>query len=144
MALAIVRASRRPGVFLGALFVGARAPVMWHNQFRQSSGSEIMYAVVRTGGKQYRVAQNDVIRVERLAGESGDEIVLGDVLMVGGEGEPKVGSPTVAGAAVKATIVDQIRADKVIVFKKKRRTTYRRKRGHRQQISLLRITAIEG
>lgn len=103
-----------------------------------------MYAVVRTGGKQYRVAQNDVIRVERLAGEAGEEIVLGDVLMVGGEGDPRIGSPTVAGASVKATIVDQIRGDKVIVFKKKRRTTYRRKRGHRQQLSLLRITAIEG
>lgn len=103
-----------------------------------------MYAVVRTGGKQYRVAQNDVIRVERLAGEAGEEIVLGDVLMVGGEGDPRIGSPTVAGASVKATIVDQIRGDKVIVFKKKRRTTYRHKRGHRQQLSLLRITAIEG
>ena len=101
-----------------------------------------MFAVVRTGGKQYRVASGDVIRVERLTGEPGDEVTLGDVLMIGGEGSPKVGAPLVDGAEVKAEIVEQARNDKIIIFKKKRRQNYRRKRGHRQQVSVLRITGI--
>lgn|SRR5690606_18946433 len=101
-----------------------------------------MYAVVRTGGKQYRVAENDVVVVERIAGEAGDEVTLGDVLMVAGDGDVKVGAPLVDGAAVKATLVEQTRGDKIIVFKKKRRQNYRRKRGHRQDLSVLRITGI--
>ena len=102
-----------------------------------------MYAVIRTGGKQYRVAENDVIRVERLVGEAGDSLTLTDVLMVGGEGDPRVGAPLVEGAAVTATLVEQARGDKVIIFKKKRRQNYRRKRGHRQDLTVLRITGIQ-
>ncbi len=100
-----------------------------------------MYAIVKTGGKQYRVAKDDVIRVERLPGEAGETITLGEVLMVGGD-EPKVGAPLVDGASVAATVVAQDRNDKVIIFKKKRRQNYRRKRGHRQNVTVLRITDI--
>ncbi|MET4700193.1 large subunit ribosomal protein L21 [Constrictibacter sp. MBR-5] len=100
-----------------------------------------MYAIVKTGGKQYRVAKDDVIRVERLPGEAGDTITLGEVLMLGGD-EPKVGSPMIDGASVAATVVAQDRNDKVIIFKKKRRQNYRRKRGHRQNVTVLRITDI--
>ncbi|HXQ51492.1 MAG TPA: 50S ribosomal protein L21 [Stellaceae bacterium] len=102
-----------------------------------------MFAVIRTGGKQYRVAKDDVIRVERLAGEPGSSVTLGDVLMVGGDGaDPRAGAPTLAGASVSAEVVTQTRADKVIVFKKKRRHNYRRKAGHRQDLTVLRITGI--
>jgi large subunit ribosomal protein L21 len=99
-----------------------------------------MYAVIRTGGKQYRVAKDDVISVEKLAGEPGATIEFGDVLMVGdGEGST-AGTPLVAGAAVSATVVEH--GDKIIIFKKKRRHNYRRKNGHRQAITVLRIDAI--
>ena len=101
-----------------------------------------MFAVIRTGGKQYRVSPDDVIRVEKLAGDAGSEIQFGDVLMIGGEGEMKVGTPTVDKAAVFAEVVEQTRADKIIVFKKKRRQNYRRKAGHRQDLTVLRITGI--
>ena len=100
-----------------------------------------MYAVLRTGGKQYRVAKNDVIRVERIAANPGDSVTLDQVLMVGGDA-PRVGAPLVEGAAVTATVVEQARADKIIVFKKKRRQNYRRKRGHRQDLTVLRIEDI--
>jgi large subunit ribosomal protein L21 len=101
-----------------------------------------MFAVIKTGGKQYRVAADDVIVVEKLAGEAGAAVTFDDVLLVS-EGEMvKVGAPTVTGARVTATIVDQRKGDKVKVFKKKRRNTYRRKRGHRQHESVVRITAI--
>lgn len=100
-----------------------------------------MYAVLRTGGKQYRVAKDDVIRVERLAGEAGDTLTLDQVLMVGGD-SPRVGAPLVDGASVTATVVEQARSDKIIVFKKKRRQNYRRKKGHRQHETVLRITGI--
>jgi large subunit ribosomal protein L21 len=97
----------------------------------------IMFAVIRTGGKQYKVAPNDVITVEKLAGEAGASIELADVLMVGDD--DGVG----AGAAhVTATVLEQKRADKIIVFKKKRRHNYRRKNGHRQYQTVLRITDI--
>jgi len=99
-----------------------------------------MYAVIRTGGKQYRVAKDDVISVEKLAGEPGATIEFGDVLMVG-DGET-AGTPLVAGAAVSATVVEHKRGDRVIIFKKKRRHNYRRKNGHRQAITVLRIDAI--
>ena len=102
-----------------------------------------MFAVIRTGGKQYRVAPNDVVEIERIAGEPGDIIELGEVLLLGGgEGGPKAGSPAVAGALVAAEVVEQKRGDKIVVFKKKRRKNYRRKNGHRQALTLLRITEI--
>ena len=100
-----------------------------------------MFAVIRTGGKQYRVAPNDIIEIERIAGEPGDIIELGEVLLLGGD-SPKTGSPTVAGALVAAEVMEQTRGDKIIVFKKKRRKNYRRKKGHRQDLTLLRITEI--
>jgi len=102
-----------------------------------------MFAVIRTGGKQYRVAKDDVIKVEKLTGEAGDKIDLTDVLMVGGEGTTtKVGAPLIGGASVKAEIVEQGRSRKIIIFKKKRRQNYRRTAGHRQHQTLLKITDI--
>jgi large subunit ribosomal protein L21 len=102
-----------------------------------------MFAVIRTGGKQYKVAKDDLIRVEKLAGEPGAILTLGDVLMVGGEGaEPLAGSPTLPGASVTATLVEHTRGAKIIVFKKKRRHNYRRKNGHKQDLTVLRITGI--
>ncbi|MBV9825935.1 MAG: 50S ribosomal protein L21 [Alphaproteobacteria bacterium] len=101
-----------------------------------------MFAVIRTGGKQYKVAQNDVIAVEKLVGEPGATIELGEVLMVGEGAEVTTGSPLVAGAVVSATLVEHTRADKIIVFKKKRRHNYRRKNGHRQHQTVLRIDEI--
>lgn len=102
-----------------------------------------MYAVIKTGGKQYKVAENDVIIVEKLIAESGDTIALDDVLMIGDQGKA---ATTAAGdlskAAVFAEVLDQSRADKIIIFKKKRRQNYRRKAGHRQHQTVLRITAI--
>jgi len=97
-----------------------------------------MFAVVRTGGKQYRVAAGDKIVVEKLAGEAGDTISLGDVLLAGEGSELK----STDGLTVSAEIIAQAKADKVIVFKKRRRHNYRRKKGHRQQHTILRITAI--
>jgi large subunit ribosomal protein L21 len=99
-----------------------------------------MFAVIKTGGKQYRVTKDDVILVEKLEGEAGSAITLDQVLMVG----DKIGSPIVAGASVTATVIEQTKSDKIIVFKKKRRQNYRRKRGHRQQLTVLRITDIAG
>jgi large subunit ribosomal protein L21 len=99
-----------------------------------------MFAIVRTGGKQYRVAAGDKIVVEKLAGAAGDTVTLSDVLFAGDGGESK---PT-DGLTVSAEIVAQAKADKVTVFKKKRRHNYRRKRGHRQQLTILRIVAIGG
>jgi large subunit ribosomal protein L21 len=102
-----------------------------------------MFAVIRTGGKQYRVAPNDIIEIERIAGEPGDIIELAEVLLLGGsEGIPQAGSPAIAGALVAAEVMEQKRGDKIIVFKKKRRKNYRRKNGHRQALTLLRITEI--
>ena len=104
-----------------------------------------MYAVIRSGGKQYRVASGQVVKVERLDGEVGDTIAFDQVLMVGGEqddGEPKIGSPLVEGAQVTAEVLEQGKGPKVIVFKKKRRKNYRRTRGHRQFQTVLRIRDI--
>ncbi len=101
-----------------------------------------MFAVIRTGGKQYRVAEGETIRVERLAGEAGDGLVFEDVLMLGGEGAARVGAPLVEGASVSATLVEQARGAKIIVFKKRRRQNSRRKNGHRQHYSLVRIDSI--
>ena len=103
-----------------------------------------MYAVIKTGGKQYRVAQNDLLTIERLAGEPGASIEFADVLMVGNGEQVKVGAPFVSGAKVTAELVDQARGPKVIAFKKRRRKNSRRKQGHRQHLSLVRITGISG
>ena len=103
-----------------------------------------MYAVVRTGGKQYRVGQGDLVKVERLAGQVGDKITLAEVLFVGGNGEAKIGTPTVSGVKVMAEIVDQGRAKKILVFKKKRRKSYSRQHGHRQYLTTLKIVEIQG
>lgn len=97
-----------------------------------------MHAVIRTGGKQYRVTADDVIKVEKLAGEAGDQIVFDEVLAVDAE----IGAPLVDGAAVAARVVAQDRGDKIIVFKKKRRKNYRRRKGHRQDLTVLRIEEI--
>ena len=101
-----------------------------------------MYAVVRTGGKQYRVAKDEIIAVEKLAAEAGSSLDLGEVLMIGDDRNTTVGSPLVEGASVSAEVVEQTRGDKIVVFKKKRRKNYRRKKGHRQRVTLLRITGI--
>jgi large subunit ribosomal protein L21 len=101
-----------------------------------------MFAVIRTGGKQYRVAPNDIIEVEKIAGKPGDIVELAEVILLGGDGGPKTGSPTIAGALVAAEVIAQTRADKIVVFKKKRRKNYRRKKGHRQLLTALRITEI--
>ena len=103
-----------------------------------------MFAVIRTGGKQYKVAKDDVISVEKLAGEPGAVIELAEVLMIGEGAEVTTGTPLLAGASVTATVVEQARAPKIIVFKKKRRHNYRRKKGHRQQQTVLRIAEITG
>jgi large subunit ribosomal protein L21 len=101
-----------------------------------------MFAVIRTGGKQYKVAKDDVISVEKLVGEPGSTIELGEVLIVGEGATATAGAPLVAGASVSATVVEQKRGDKIIIFKKKRRHNYRRKNGHRQAITVLRIDEI--
>ena len=101
-----------------------------------------MFAVIRTGGKQYRVAPNDIIEVEKIAGKPGDIVELVEVILLGGDGGPKTGSPTIAGAMVAAEVLAQTRGDKIVVFKKKRRKNYRRKKGHRQALTALRITEI--
>jgi large subunit ribosomal protein L21 len=101
-----------------------------------------MYAVIKTGGKQYRVAKDDVIVVERLAGAAGDKIELDQVLMLDDGKGPTLGTPLVDGARVAATVMDQSRGEKIIVFKKKRRKNYRRTMGHRQDLTVLRITDI--
>ena len=103
-----------------------------------------MYAVVRTGGKQIRVAPGDSVWVERLAGEVGASVELDQVLLIGGEGEARVGTPTLENAKVVGTITEQGRGEKITVFKMKRRKNYRRKQGHRQHYTQLRIERIDG
>ena len=101
-----------------------------------------MYAVVKTGGKQYRVSKDDVILVEKLVADKGSAVELDQVLMLDDGKEAQVGTPLVDGARVAATVVDQTRGDKVIIFKKKRRKDYKRTKGHRQHLTVLRITDI--
>ena len=101
-----------------------------------------MYAIIKTGGKQYRVAPGDVLRVERLPGERGDEVVLDQVLLVNDGENVQVGQPLVQGATVRTQIVNQGKGKKVLVFKKKRRKNYRRKQGHRQLFTALQIGEI--
>ena len=103
-----------------------------------------MYAVIRSGGKQYRVSQGGSVRVEKLSGEVGSTITLDDVLMIGGEGDVKIGTPTVDGAAITGTIVAQGRGPKLRVFKMKRRKGYRRTHGHRQDYTEIRVDEIKG
>jgi len=102
-----------------------------------------MYAVIKTGGKQYKVAKDDIIEVEKLEVEEGKTITLDEVLMVGDNGSAKIGTPMVSGASVKATVLSQKKADKVIIFKKRRRQNSRRKNGHRQRLTVLKITDIK-
>jgi large subunit ribosomal protein L21 len=104
----------------------------------------MMYAVIKTGGKQYRVAADDVVTIEKVAGDAGAAVEFTDVLMVAGSGETKIGKPMIAGAKVTAEVVEQGRAAKVIAFKKRRRKNSRRKRGHRQQQTTVRIKEILG
>lgn len=100
-----------------------------------------MFAVFKTGGKQYRVAADDVLEVDKIKGEPGEIVEFGEVLLVGGD-SVTLGSPTVAGATVAAEVVEQARGPKVIAFKKRRRKNSRRKRGHRQDYTRIRITEI--
>jgi large subunit ribosomal protein L21 len=102
-----------------------------------------MFAVIKTGGKQYRVAKDDIIQVERLQAEAGASVTLDEVLMVGDGGKVSVGAPILSGASVTAEVVEQARGPKIIVFKKKRRQNYRRKNGHRQDLTVLKITDIK-
>ncbi len=101
-----------------------------------------MFAVIRTGGKQYRVSPNDLMKVEKLEAEPGSTITFTDVLAVGGEGHLTIGAPVVAGASVTATVIAQDRLDKIIIFKKRRRQNSRRKNGHRQHVTVLRVSEI--
>ncbi len=103
-----------------------------------------MFAVIRTGGKQYRVAANDVLKVEKLAGEAGETITFTEILAVGSDaGGASIGAPFVPGATVTATVIAQDRLEKIIIFKKRRRQNSRRKNGHRQHVTVLRIAGIE-
>jgi large subunit ribosomal protein L21 len=102
-----------------------------------------MYAVVRSGGKQVRMAPGEALWVEKLPGEVGEQVALDEVLLIAGEGAPRVGTPVVAGARVVATITGQGRGEKITVFKYKRRKRYRRKQGHRQQYTQIRVERIE-
>ncbi len=101
-----------------------------------------MFAVIRTGGKQYRVTPNAVLKVEKLEAEPGGTVTFTDVLALGADGSLTLGAPTVAGASVTATVIAQDRLDKVIIFKKRRRQNSRRKQGHRQHVTVLRVAAI--
>lgn len=109
-----------------------------------AGGDATMYAVVRSGGKQHRVAPGDALWVEKLPGDVGEEITLDEVLLVGGDGAPRIGRPVVEGVRVVATITGHGRGEKITIFKMKRRKRYRRKQGHRQNYTQIRIDRIEG
>jgi large subunit ribosomal protein L21 len=100
-----------------------------------------MFAVIKTGGKQYRVAEDQLLQVEKIKGEPGEIVQLGEVIMLGGD-KPQIGSPTVSGASVAVEVLSQGRGPKIIAFKKRRRKNSRRKRGHRQEFTLIRISEI--
>ena len=102
-----------------------------------------MFAVIKTGGKQYKVAKDDIIVVEKLDAEAGKSVAFGDVLLAGKKGDVKVGTPLLKGAEVKGEVLEQRKGAKVMIFKKKRRQTYRRKRGHRQNETVVKITSIK-
>ena len=101
-----------------------------------------MYALVKTGGKQYRVAKDDTILVERIAAEEGAEVILDEVVMLGDGDKVTIGTPRVEGAAVSATVMSQTRGPKIIIFRRKRRKNHRRTQGHRQDLTLLKINAV--
>ena len=101
-----------------------------------------MFAVIKTGGKQYKVTKDDIIIVEKLEAETGNKVSFNQVLITSNDGAVKVGEPNVKGASVEAEVIEQRKAAKVLVFKKKRRQTYRRKRGHRQNETVVKITSI--
>lgn len=103
-----------------------------------------MYAVIKTGGKQYRVAKDDIVTIERISGDTGATIEFSEVLLVGSGADVKIGTPVVSGAKVTAELVEQTRGPKLIAFKKRRRKNSRRKKGHRQDLSTVRITNITG
>ena len=103
-----------------------------------------MYAVIKTGGKQYRVAPDDVLTIEKVRGDAGANVEFAEVLMIGGSGAMKLGTPLVSGAKVVAELVEHTRGPKVIAFKKRRRKNSRRKRGHRQDLTTVRIKSIIG
>ena len=103
-----------------------------------------MYAVLKTGGKQYRVKEGDIIKIEKVDGEVGHAVELGEVLLIGNSQEPKIGQPLVPNAKIVADIIDQGKAKKIIVFKSKRRKGYRKKQGHRQMFTSLKINKIIG
>jgi large subunit ribosomal protein L21 len=110
---------------------------------RENDLDRKMFAVIKTGGKQYRVAPTDVLAVDRLDGAAGDAIAFNEVLMVGDDAGTTLGAPLVAGATVSAEIVDHKRTPTILVFKKRRRQNSKRRRGHRQQLTLVKITGIE-
>jgi large subunit ribosomal protein L21 len=139
----------REHLTLREVFRSFRVPSVGNERFvppprRDNLEDFFMYAVIQTGGKQYRVSPGDQLRVERLPGDRGATVTFDNVLMVAGDGAARVGKPTVAGVKVTAQILDQDRAKKIIVFKLKRRKNYRRKHGHRQHYTELKITGIEG
>lgn len=101
-----------------------------------------MFAIIKTGGKQYRVAEGDVVRVEKLTAQAGSTVDFNDVILINDGKKDHIGEPTVAGATVTATVVEQMRDRKVIIFKKTRRHNYRRKNGHRQHLTVLKITKV--
>ena len=101
-----------------------------------------MFAVIRTGGKQYRVMPNDVLKIEKLPGDAGETITFSDVLAVGSDAGTTIGAPLVPGATVTATVIAQDRLDKIVIFKKRRRQNSRRKNGHRQHVTVLRVAGI--
>lgn len=109
---------------------------------KSPAASEATYAIVETGGKQYRVKVGDVLSVEKLDADAGTAVKLDRVLLVGGNGDVKVGTPLVEGASVEATVADQYRGEKIIVFKYKPKKNYRRRTGHRQSLTRLEITGI--
>ena len=129
----------------GRRLVVARLVVATARMTRQAAERlrmEAMYALVKTGGKQYRVAKDDKILVERIAADEGAEIILDDIIMLGDGDRVTVGTPRVEGAAVSAKVVRQTRGPKIIIFRRKRRKNHRRTQGHRQDLTLLQITAI--
>lgn len=109
---------------------------------KSAAGTDATYAIVETGGKQYRVKVGDVLSVEKLDGEAGSAVKLDRVLLVGGSDDVKIGTPVVDGASVDATIADHYRGEKIVVFKYKPKKNYRRRTGHRQSLTRLQITGI--
>lgn len=122
----------------GPARVSVRAPFI----FDECRRDEAMFAVIKTGGKQYKVAEGDEIVVEKLDGDAGADVTFGDVLMLGDGGKVTIGEPLVAGASVIGEVAEQRKGDKVLIMKKRQRNTYRRKKGHRQLETVVKITSI--